>query len=117
VALGPRVEVNGPTGPLVLFAHALDGVSTAVGVDILQYGERTPLPRLIIDTARSLPTAEFVGAGWLFVAVKIALASLIVVYLADLVRDDPTRGNLLLGLVAAVGLGPGTHNLVLFAVA
>lgn len=37
--------------------------------------------------------------------------------MADYVREEPTEGYLLLGLVAAVGLGPGVHNLVLFSIA
>ncbi|MFB6302015.1 MAG: DUF63 family protein [Haloferacaceae archaeon] len=117
VRLRPGVRAAGRVGPLVVFAHALDGVSTALGVDVLQYGERTPLSRLIIEAGRALPTADLLGAGWLFVAVKLAVAGAVVVALADLVDDDPSQGNLLLGLVAAVGLGPGTHNIVLFAVA
>jgi uncharacterized membrane protein len=32
------------------------------------------------------------------------------------VRDEPTEGYALLTLVAAVGLGPAFHNLVLFTV-
>jgi len=113
----PEVAATGWVGPLVVFAHALDGVSTAVGIDVLGYGERTPLSRIVIEAGRALPTADLLGAGWLFVAVKLAVAGLVVVALADLVDEDPSEGFLLLGLVAAVGLGPGTHNLVLFAVA
>ncbi|MFB6142588.1 MAG: DUF63 family protein [Halorientalis sp.] len=115
--LRPGVAVAGRAGVLVVFAHALDGVSTAIGVDLLRFGERTPASRLIIEFARGLPTADALGAGWLFVAVKLLLAAAIVVALADLVREEPTEGNLLLALVVAVGLGPGTHNLLLFAVA
>lgn len=116
VRLRPGVRVAGRAGPLTVFAHALDGVSTALGVDVLGYGERTPLSQLIIEAGRALPTADLVGGGWLFVAVKLAVAGAVVAALADLVEEDPTEGNLLLGLVAAVGLGPGTHNVVLFAV-
>ncbi len=113
----PRVEAAGVVGALAVVAHALDGVSTAVGVDVLGFGERTPLSRVIIETAAGLPTAEVIGAGWLFVVVKLAVASVVVVLLADLVEEDPREGALLLGFVAAVGLGPGAHNLLLFAIA
>jgi uncharacterized membrane protein len=113
----PGVAVAGRVGPLVVFAHALDGVSTAVGVDVLGFGERTPLSRLIIEFGAALPAAELVGAGWPFVVVKVALAAVVTVVLADLVREDPAQGNALLALVAAVGLGPAVHNLVLFTIA
>jgi uncharacterized membrane protein len=113
----PEVGLTEPVGVVALFGHALDGVSTAVGVDLLGFGERTPLSRLVIEFAASLPTADVLGAGWLFVVVKLVVAAAVVGLFADYVREEPAEGNLLLGFVAAVGLGPGTHNLVLFAVA
>ena len=111
------VETVGSVGLLVLCAHALDGVSTAAGVDVLGFGERSPASRAIMDVAAALPTAELLGVGWLFVLVKLAIAAAVVVLFADYVREEPAQGNALLGLIAAVGLGPGTHNLLLYAVA
>jgi uncharacterized membrane protein len=107
---------TGVAGALVLFGHALDAVSTAVGVDLLGFGERTPVSRAVLDVAASLPTADLLGVGWLFVLVKLAIAEVVVVLFAEFVREDPTEGYLLLGLVAAVGLGPGAHNLILFII-
>jgi uncharacterized membrane protein len=114
--LSVSVGDTGIAGLLVLFAHALDGVSTAVGHDVLQFGEQTPLSAIVLDIGAALPTAEVIGAGWLFVLVKVALALVVVHLLGDLVREDPRSGYATLGLVAAVGLGPGAHNVVLFAV-
>ncbi|PSP54277.1 DUF63 domain-containing protein [Halobacteriales archaeon QH_7_68_42] len=99
---------------VALFAHALDGVSTAIGVDVLGTGERTPIPRMIMEFAGALPTAPYLGRGWLFVLAKLAVAGGIVVLLADYVEEDPTEGNLLFAFVAAVGLGPAANNLTLF---
>ncbi|QCJ46125.1 DUF63 family protein [Haloprofundus sp. MHR1] len=113
----PETAVTRWAGALAVFGHALDGVSTAVGLDVLSFGERTPLSRLIFEFAAELPTAELIGSGWLFVVVKLLLAGVVVSLMADYVRDEPGEGFLLLTLVAAVGLGPGVHNLVLFAVA
>jgi uncharacterized membrane protein len=101
-------------GALVLFAHVLDGVTTTIGVDVLGSGERSALPARIMDFAAGLPTAEFIGTGWLFLVVKIAVASAVVVLFADYVREEPSQGNLLFALVAAVGLGPATNNYLLF---
>ncbi len=112
----PAVGVTGRAGILVVFAHALDGVSTAVGADVFGYGEQSPLSRAVLDLAASLPTAELLGSGWLFVVVKLGLAAAVLVVLVDTVRDHPSQGYLLLAGVAAVGLGPGAHNVVLFAV-
>jgi uncharacterized membrane protein len=99
---------------VALFAHALDGVSTAIGVDVLGTDERTPIPRMIMEFAGALPTAPYLGRGWLFVLAKLAVAGGIVVLLADYVEEDPTEGNLLFAFVAAVGLGPAANNLTLF---
>lgn len=108
---------TGGVGALAIFGHVLDGVSTAVGIDVLGFAERTPLSQFVLDAASRLPTADAIGSGWLFVGVKLALAILVVWLFADYVREEPAEGYLLLAVVAAVGLGPGAHNLLLFAVA
>ncbi len=109
-------DLTGWVGLLALFGHLLDAVSTTVGVDILGFGERTPLSRWILEFAAELPTAAFLGTGWLFLLVKGLLVGGVVVLFADYIEETPTEGYLLLGLIAAVGLGPGMHNLLLFAV-
>jgi len=101
-------------GALVIFAHLLDGVTTAIGVDFLDIAERSLASRRIIEFAADLPTAETIGAGWLFVVVKLLLASLIVVGFADFVSEEPTRGNLFFAIIMALGLGPAMNNIFLF---
>ncbi|MFC7069319.1 DUF63 family protein [Halobaculum lipolyticum] len=108
--------VAGAAGLLAVVAHGVDGVTTAVGVDLLGFGERTPASRLILEFAADLPTADALGAGWLFVAVKLAVACVVVAAVAPTVREEPRYGYALLALVTAVGLGPGVHNALLFAV-
>lgn len=116
--LSPQVAaVTSSAGLAVIFSHALDGFSTAVGVDILGAGERSPLPRAIMNGAAHLPTAEYIGVGWAFVVVKLVIAVGIVWLFVPFVRETPRQGYLLLALLAAVGLGPGVHNLLLFIVA
>ena len=110
------VSATGTVGALVVFGHTLDGVSTAVGYDLLGFGEQTPLSRLIIETGGALPTAELIGAAWLFAVIKVLLGAVVVVLFESYVREEPVEGYLLLGLILAVGLGPGFHNLVLFAI-
>ena len=111
-----RVAVTGLPGLLALFGHTLDGVSTAVGIE-LGFGEQTPLSALLIEVGAGLPPANLLGAAWLFVLVKVIVATLVLFAFRGYVRDDPAEGSLLLGFVAAVGLGPGAHNLLLFAIA
>jgi uncharacterized membrane protein len=110
------VAATGKVGAFVVFAHTLDGVTTAIGVDHLGGGERTPLPRMIIDFSRGLPTPDVMGDGWLFVVTKMLLAVIIVAVFADYLKDEPARGRIAMALMAAVGFGPGVHNLLLFMV-
>lgn len=111
----PQMRATGGPGALVVFGHTLDGVSTALGT-ALGFAEQSPLSRLILQIGNLLPTAPYVGAGWLFVVVKLALAVLVAYLLADPIHENPRETYLLLAFVAAVGLGPGVHNLVLFAI-
>lgn len=104
-------------GAFVLFAHTFDGVTTAIGVEQLGAGERSALPRLILDVAADLPTADLLGTGWLFVTVKVVLASAIVILFADYVSDKPSEGNLMFAIIGAVGLGPAANNFFLFLLA
>lgn len=105
---------TGWVGVLTVFAHVFDAISTSVGVDVLGFGERTPLSRRILLFAEGLPTEPYLGSGWLFVVVKVALVVAIVLLMRDYVAEEPVEGRLLLGFIAAVGLGPGTHNVLLF---
>ena len=106
----------GVAGPVVLFAHALDGATTTLGVDVLGFGEKTPLSRIVMEIAGALPTADVIGVGWLFALVKLGLAVAVLALFAGYVRDEPSEGFGLLGLIAAVGLGPASYNVLLFAV-
>ncbi|MGQ3411708.1 DUF63 family protein [Natrinema sp. LN54] len=105
------------TGALVVFGHTLDGVTTAIGYDVLGAGEDVPLSLLILEAGEALPTAEYVGASWLFVLVKVVLAMVILGLFREYVEEAPQQARTLLALVAAVGLGPAVHNTLLFAVA
>lgn len=100
--------------PTVVLAHALDGVSTAVGADVIGVTERTPIPARIMEFAASLPTAPYLGRGWLFVLVKLVVAVVIVVLLDDYLEEEPVEASILLAVVTAVGLGPAANNIVLF---
>jgi uncharacterized membrane protein len=109
LATGPRVA-----GLLVLFAHTFDGITTGIGVELLDAGERSTAPRVILDIAAGLPTADLLGEAWLFVLVKLSLAAAIVVGFHDYAAEEPTEGNLFFAGIAAIGLGPGAHNFFLF---
>lgn len=110
-----EVRAAGGLGALVVFAHTIDGVSTAIGT-ARGVQEQSPLSRFILETGSRLPVAAYLGDGWLFVLVKLVLAVLVTYLLADGLGENPRVTALVFGFVAAVGLGPGAHNLVLFAI-
>ena len=110
---GP-LQMRPQVATVVVGSHLLDAASTAVGVDLLGYTERTPLSRLLLEAAAALPTAETLGVTWLFVLVKVALVVVIVRVFDAGIAEAPTQTRLLLVVIAAVGLGPGAHNLVLY---
>lgn len=114
--LRPETAVTGAVGALAVFGHALDGVSTAIGTTQLGFGERTPVSRLLLELG-GIPPVPVLGEGWLFLLVKLAVASAVTWLFAAYVRETPAEGYLLLGFVAAMGLGPAAHNLLLFSVA
>lgn len=109
------VARTGLAGSAVVFAHVFDGVTTAIGMDVIGITERSPLPRVIMDVAAALPTAEYIGVGWLFVVVKLVVVLALLWLIADLMEERPTEGSLLLIMIAAFGLGPAANNFVLFA--
>lgn len=106
-------RVAGAAGALVVFGHTLDAATTAVGIDVLGFHEQTPLSDIVIQAGAAVVPGY---GGWLFLLVKTLLAAGIVVLLAEYAREEPREGFLLYGLVAAVGLGPGAHNFLLFVV-
>ncbi|WEL21632.1 DUF63 family protein [Halorhabdus sp. BNX81] len=108
------VARTGIAGAAVVFAHTFDGVITMIGYDILGSTERTPIPAAIMDFAGSLPTAAYIGSGWLFLVVKVLIATFVVVTFADYVEEEPTYGSLFFVVITAVGLGPAVNNFVLF---
>ena len=110
-------ETTGGVGFLLIFGHLLDGISTTIGIDILGAGERSPVPRMIMEFAGQLPTAPFIGTGWAFVVVKLAISLVILWLFTPFVRESPRQAYLLLAALIAVGLGPAVHNLLLFSVA
>ena len=113
-AVRPAVASIRRVGQLVVFGHALDGVSTALGVTQLGFGERSPLSRIILELG--VPSMPVLGEAWLFVLVKLVVSGGVVSLFAPTVREAPREGLLLVAFVAAVGLGPGVHNLLLFSV-
>ena len=116
-------EGTGPAGLVVLFAHAVDGVANVVASDWLgvlgipvEYGAKHPVNRFIIDVTESVQPAALsaaLGTSWPFLAVKLAAATA-VVYVFDrtIFEENPRYAVVLLVAIVAVGLGPGTRDML-----
>ena len=107
-------EVNqgtGLAGGMVLVAHAVDGAANVIGLDYLlalgvpyNLTPKHPANQFIVD---------LFGAAWPFLVVKMVAATFVVwVFDGRLAEESPRYTTLLLVAVAAVGLGPGTRDLL-----
>jgi uncharacterized membrane protein len=119
--------INAGTGIVglgILWAHAIDGVANVVAADWLPelghpidaYGAKHVANRAIIDVTEALQPASLsavIGTSWPFLFVKLAVA-LGIVWLFDerIFEESPRYAVLLLVAAAAVGLGPGTRDIL-----
>jgi len=117
-------EGTGTVGLVVLWAHAIDGVANVVAADWLpvlghpieSYGAKHVVNRAIIGVTESLQPAAVsaaIGTSWPFLVVKLAVA-LAIVWLFDrtIFEGTPRYAVLLLIAASAVGLGPGTRDML-----
>ncbi|WP_254535015.1 DUF63 family protein [Halomarina litorea] len=108
---------------VVLFAHALDGVANVLAADWAEllglpfsYSPKHPVNEFIINvTGAVLPPSviDTIGRAWPFLLVKIVAATA-VVYIFDetIFEENPRYAILLLVAIVAVGLGPGTRDML-----
>ncbi|WP_158056217.1 DUF63 family protein [Halorussus halophilus] len=118
-------EVNYGTkmmGIVVLWAHSVDGVANVVGIDwAKELGlpadlvPKHPVNRALIGVGQQFPEAvqNLIGTAWPFLLVKI-VAALFVVWVFDeeIFDESPRYAILLLVAIVAVGLGPGTRDML-----
>ncbi len=111
----PTLVQTGLLGLVVVFAHALDAVTAAVGVEMLGRGAGDGRSAWLLAYAADLPVPAVVGTGVVLVVARLAVAVAAVVMIAAVVdrpgqRGHARVGHVALGAVAAVGLGPGVHR-------
>ncbi|WP_277553059.1 DUF63 family protein [Halobaculum limi] len=102
---------TGLAGIVVIGAHALDGVANVIGLDYMvalgagpNLVPKHPVNQFIVDTA---------GAAWPFLVVKLVAAVFVLAIFDDtLFEDSPRYAVLLLIAVTAVGMGPGTRDML-----
>ncbi len=119
-------EVNAGTGFIgfvVIWGHAVDGVANVIGLNwmpALGAGSnlvpKHPLNAAIVEyTGRLLPDAvlAITSDAWPFLFVKLAAATVVVwLFNDELFEEHPRYTILLLVSVLAVGLGPGTRDML-----
>lgn len=107
---------TGMAGGLVVFGHTLAAIATAVVV--ASGGQHSALSWAVMHLLATADAARFVGVElellWAggFVWTKLVLATAAIVALTAYTRRHPDRGNLALGLVAAVGVIGGSTALL-----
>jgi len=119
-------HVNGGTGLVglvVVWGHAVDGVANVLasdwthvfGID-LTYGSKHVFNRFIVDLTGQLQPAWLtaaVGDSWPFLVVKVLVATAIVaLFDEEFVDESPRYSIMLLVAIVAVGLGPGTRDVL-----
>jgi len=121
-----RPELHAGTGRIgfvVIWAHAVDGVANVVGLDWMpalgagaNLVPKHPVNAAVVDlTGLLLPASvlSVTGDAWPFLLVKLAAAAVLVwVFNEELFEESPQYTYLLLVAVVAVGLGPGTRDML-----
>jgi uncharacterized membrane protein len=114
---------TGRMGFVVIWGHAVDGVANVVGLDwMIALGAgpnlipKHPVNRAIVDiTAATLPQSmlAITGDTWPFLVVKLLAATLVVWLFDEQIFDEsPRYAVLLMAAILAVGLGPGTRDML-----
>lgn len=119
------VGATGTIGLLVLWGHAIDGVANVISADYLDvlgmparfsYYPKHPANRIIIDVTSSIQPESIsavIGTSWPFLVVKMLVASLVLwLFTDEFLEESPRYALLLLVAVTAVGLGPGTRDML-----
>jgi uncharacterized membrane protein len=108
---------------VVLWGHAVDGAANVVGLDwmtALNAGPnlvpKHPVNAAIVDiTAGVLPPSVLAVTGdtWPFLLVKLVAATFVVsIFDEHVMEESPRYSILLLVAIVAVGLGPGTRDML-----
>ena len=115
------------TGPMlalvVIWGHAVDGAANVVGLDWMtalgagpNLVPKHPVNAAIVDiTGSLLPPGILAVTGdtWPFLLVKLAAATFVVsIFDEQVIEESPRYSILLLTAIVAVGLGPGTRDML-----
>ncbi|GAB7091703.1 DUF63 family protein [Halorubrum luteum] len=114
---------TGFAGFLIIWGHAVDGVANVIGLNWMPEltGTANLVPKHVVNelivnwTGRLLPDSivAITGDAWPFLLVKLGAATFVVwVFNGEMFEESPRYTLLLLITVLAVGLGPGTRDML-----
>ena len=116
-------EGTGFAGFVIIWGHAVDGVANVIGLNWMPEltGTSNLVPKHVVNelivnwTGRLFPESivSITGDAWPFLLVKLAAATFVVwVFNGEMFEESPRYTLLLLITVLAVGLGPGTRDML-----
>ena len=114
---------TGVAGIVIIWGHAIDGVANVIGLNWMPAltGTANLVPKHVVNalivnwTGRLLPSSivAVTGDAWPFLLVKLAAATFVVwVFNGEMFEESPRYTLMLLITVLAVGLGPGTRDML-----
>ena len=116
-------EGTGYIGALIVWGHAVDGVANVLSLDWtdalgigVNYGSKHVVNEATVRITGSVQPAwlsEAIGTAWPFLFIKVGAAVLVVwVFNDEIFEESPRYAYLLLIAILAVGLGPGTRDML-----
>ncbi len=116
-------EGTGTMGILVIWGHSVDGVANVVSLDWtaalgvpVTYGSKHVINEATVQFTSAIQPmwlSETIGTAWPFILIKVAAAIIVVwVFDAQIFDESPRYAYLLLIAILAVGLGPGTRDML-----
>jgi uncharacterized membrane protein len=116
-------EGTGAMGALVVWGHSVDGIANVLSLDWtaelgipVTYGSKHVVNEATVRITSTLQPAwlsEAIGTAWPFLLIKVAAAVAVVwIFNREIFEESPTYAYLLLVAILAVGLGPGTRDML-----
>jgi uncharacterized membrane protein len=116
-------EGTGYIGALIVWGHSVDGIANVLSLDwtdalgvSVTYSSKHVVNEATVRITEGLQPAwlsEAIGTAWPFLLIKVAAAIFVVWVFNDEIFDDsPRYAYLLLIAILAVGLGPGTRDMI-----
>ncbi|MFB6146906.1 MAG: DUF63 family protein [Halobacteriaceae archaeon] len=123
-AFAPSVQSGtGYIGAVVIWGHAIDGAANVLILDwaealglAIRYNPKHPVNQAVVALSKTLLPQSLwtvTGTAWPFFLVKLAAATGAVwLFNDEIMEESPRYSILMLVAILAVGLGPGTRDML-----